>query len=132
MSMMDKRVVFNYIPHCYLNINDTPIHFVGERNMHFTETIIEGDPQSGKFIIYYVYGEEVIGFCTVGYRNIHLYLWEAMKQLVMPPAQRIRSKEVQSRQIIQNILRIKHEIHCKRPILTKYDRVQRTELDYEF
>jgi len=32
MNMLDKRVEFRYIPHTYLNINDKPVHFVGERN----------------------------------------------------------------------------------------------------
>ena len=47
---------------------------------------MEGDPNEGKFIIWYIYGEEVVGFVTVGYQNLHLYLWEAMKLLIMPTA----------------------------------------------
>jgi hypothetical protein len=67
MCMLDKRVEFRYIPHTYMNINDTPIHFVGEKNQKFNETIIEGDPNKDRFIIWYIHGDEVVGFCTVGY-----------------------------------------------------------------
>jgi len=74
MNMMDKRTEFRYIPHTYLNINNTPIHFVGERKHKFSEQIVEGDVKSGRFIIWYVYGEEIVGFVTVGYQNLHIYL----------------------------------------------------------
>jgi len=84
MNMLDKRVEFRYIPHTYFKVNDKPVHFVGERGHKYTETIIDGDTKSGRFIIWYVLGEEVVGFCTVGYQNLHLYLWEAMKLLILP------------------------------------------------
>ena len=74
-----------------MKINDVPIHFVGERKHKFNEIIIEGDTDGNKFIIWYVYGEEVVGFLTVGYTNLHLYLWEAMKLLIMPPAPHLRA-----------------------------------------
>jgi len=67
MNMLDKRVEFRFIPHTYLNVNDKPVHFVGEKGQRFNETIIDGDPKSGRFIIWYVFGEEVVGFATVGY-----------------------------------------------------------------
>lgn len=67
MNMLDKRVEFRYIPHTYFKVNDKPVHFVGERGHKYTETIIDGDTKSGRFIIWYVLGEEVVGFCTVGY-----------------------------------------------------------------
>ena len=94
MNMLDKRVEFRFIPHQYMNINDIPVHFVGEPNQHYRETIIEGDIKSNKFIIWYVWGEEVVGFATVGYTNLHLYLWEAMKLLIMPSAFEIRKEMV--------------------------------------
>jgi hypothetical protein len=65
--MLDKRVEFRYIPHTYFRINDLDVHYVGEINHKYNETIIEGDINSNRFIIWYVFGEEVIGFCTVGY-----------------------------------------------------------------
>ena len=90
MNMLDKRVEFRYIPHAFFTINEKSIHFVGERGQRYSETIMDGDPNSGRFIIWYILGEEVVGFCTVGYQNLHLYLWEAMKLLIMPPAIQLR------------------------------------------
>jgi hypothetical protein len=54
MNMLNKQLEFRYIPHHYMNINDIPIHFVGEINQKFIETIIEGDVETNKFIIWYV------------------------------------------------------------------------------
>jgi len=48
--------------------------------------IIEGDVEKKKFIAYFVYGKEICGVLTVGYQNLHLYIWEAMKMLIMPAA----------------------------------------------
>lgn len=84
MSMLDKRVEFRYIPHKYMKINDIPIHYVGEEKSLYTETFIEGDVKSNRFIVWYFLGEEIVGFCTVGYQNLYIYLWEAMKLLIMP------------------------------------------------
>jgi len=67
MNMLDKRVEFRYIPHTHMKINDKPYHFVGERGQKYSEIIMEGDYDSEKFIIWYVYGEEIVGFVTVGY-----------------------------------------------------------------
>ena len=91
MSMMDKRVEFRYIPHRYMKINDIPIHYVGEEEPRITEVFVEGEVKSGKFIVWYFLGEEIVGFCTVGYQNLYIYLWEAMKHLIMPQAPMIRS-----------------------------------------
>lgn len=65
--MMDKRCEFRYLPLTNLTIGDTHIYFIGERNQPFTEVIISGDLESGKFVAFYVYGDEIIGFVTVGY-----------------------------------------------------------------
>lgn len=74
MNMMDKEIEFKYIP-CYnLTIGENPIYFVGERGQPFTEIITSGDKKSGKFVTFYIYGDEVVGFVTVGYKNLHLYL----------------------------------------------------------
>ena len=53
-------------------------------DQRFSEIIVEGDIRSDKFVVYYIFGEEIVGFLTFGYKNLHLYLWEAMKMLVMP------------------------------------------------
>lgn len=79
LNMLDKRAGFRYIPHRYLNINDKPIHYIGEVGGTFSEYHIDGDPRSDKFIIWFFKGEEIVSFLTVGYINVHLYLWEAMQ-----------------------------------------------------
>lgn len=86
MNMLDKQVQFNYLPMTNLSFEDTKIYFVGERGQPFTEVITSGDPKKGKFVQFYVYGDEIVGFCTFGYKNLHLYLWQAMKSLIMPTA----------------------------------------------
>jgi len=100
MNMLDKRVEFRYIPHFYMNINEKHVHFVGERGHKHSEFIVDGDPNSGRFIIWYIWGEEIIGFCTVGYQNLHLYLWEAMKLLILPPATQLRNRSIDHRAIV--------------------------------
>lgn len=67
MNMMDKRVEFKYFPLTYMKIADNPIYFVGERNQAFHEVIINGSVEDRKFIAFFVYGNEVIGFVTCGY-----------------------------------------------------------------
>jgi hypothetical protein len=86
MNMMNKRVEFRFFPLASMSINDKPIYFVGERNAPFHEVIINGNVDEHKFVAFFVYGNEITGFMTCGYQNLHLYLWEAMKMLMMPPA----------------------------------------------
>jgi hypothetical protein len=86
MNMLDKRCEFRYIPMTNLSIGDKKIYYVGERNTPYTETIMSGDVASGKFVIFYVFGDEICSFLTVGYQNLHLYLHMAMKKLIMPTA----------------------------------------------
>jgi len=86
MQMLDKDCEFKYIPMTNLTIGKTPIYFHGERNHPFTEVIVSGDIKSGKFVAFYIYGDEIAGFVTVGYQNLHIYLREAMKRLTMPTA----------------------------------------------
>jgi hypothetical protein len=86
MSMMDKRVEFRYFPFSSLKLGTTPVYFVGERCSPFHEVIINGSVEEKKFVAYFVYGNEVTGLMTCGYQNLHLYLWEAFKLLIMPPA----------------------------------------------
>lgn len=131
MCMLDKRVEFRYIPHYYVNINDIPIHFVGEPNQNFVETIVEGDVASNKFIIWYVFGTEVIGFVTVGYTNLHLYLWEAMKLLIMPTAIQIRRGMVTHKSIVANVLACREEIVAKRKGVTDEPSIVRSEFTRE-
>lgn len=131
MNMLDKRVEFRYIPQTYLNINDTPIHFVGERGHKYTELIVDGDVESGRFLVWYIYGEEVVGFTTVGYQNLHLYLWEAMKLLIMPPATQLRNQSIDHRAIVAKVLKCRPEISAKRNDTAKIPSVIRAEFSRE-
>lgn len=119
MCMLDKRVEFRSIPHTYFKINDKDVHYVGEINHTFNETIIEGDVNSDRFIIWYIFGEEIVGFCTVGYTNLHLYLWEAMKLLIMPTATQVRRGHVTYKSIVTNVLKCRPEIEAKRKDIVK-------------
>ena len=77
----------SYFPMTNLTLEETtPIYFVGERVQAFHEIIINGSVKDKKFVAYFTYGDEVIGFMTCGFKNLHLYLWEAMKLLQMPQA----------------------------------------------
>lgn len=131
MSMLDKRVEFRYIPHNYMLINDIPFHFVGETNHKHSEIILDGDVNSGRFIMWYVYGEEIIGFCTVGYKNLHLYLWEAMKLLIMPPAMPLRTKMIDHRAIVAKVLKCRSEITAKRKATVQLPSIIRAEFTRE-
>jgi hypothetical protein len=89
-----------------LTIGETPIYFIGERNQAFTEVIISGDIDSGKFVAFYVYGDEICGFLTVGYQNLHIYLHEAMKKLIFPTAAMMRSSDGDFKSIVAALLRM--------------------------
>jgi len=43
------------------------MYYIGERENSYTEIIISGDLNSGKYVIFYVYGDEVTGILTCGY-----------------------------------------------------------------
>jgi hypothetical protein len=100
MSMMDKRVEFRYFPMTSMKIQNTPIYYVGERATPFHEIIVNGSIENRKFVAFFVYGNEITGFMTCGYHNLHLYLWEAMKLLVMPPATQLRNKSIDYKAIV--------------------------------
>jgi hypothetical protein len=87
MVMLDKRIDFSYIPMTRLKLLDREYYYVGERNPIFTEVFIDGDIEKGeKFVMYLIHGNEVIGFLTCGFNNLHIYLLEAMKLLIFPTA----------------------------------------------
>ena len=104
MNMLDKRCEFRYLPFTNLTIGDTHVYFVGERNQAYTEIITSGDVKSNKFVTFYIYGNEIVGFVTVGYQNLHLYLWEAMKRLMMPTAAMMRANDGDFKSIIAAVL----------------------------
>ncbi|CDW84041.1 pyridine nucleotide-disulphide oxidoreductase family protein [Stylonychia lemnae] len=131
MNMMDKRVEFRYIPFTPLKLGDTPIYFIGERNQGFHEIIIEGDVEARKFIAYFVYGKEVCGVLTVGYQNLHLYIWEAMRMLIMPAAAQLRNQSLTYQDIVRAVLRSRPFIKCKRSEIVRLPSVMLAEFDQE-
>jgi hypothetical protein len=52
-------------------------------------------------VIYYIWGDEVTGIMTFGYKNLHIYLAEAMKLLLMPTATMLRRQEHNFRSIVR-------------------------------
>lgn len=87
--------------------------------------------ESGRFLVWYIYGEEVVGFTTVGYQNLHLYLWEAMKLLIMPPATQLRNQSIDHRAIVAKVLKCRPEISAKRNDTAKIPSVIRAEFSRE-
>ena len=78
-----------------------------------------------------IWGEEIVGFMTVGYQNLHLYLWEAMKLLIMPPANLLRSEIANHKGIVAKVLKCRHEINAKRKEVVKVPSVRITEFTRE-
>lgn len=131
LNMLDKRVEFRFIPHSYMNVCGKPVHFVGERRHKWNETIVEGEMKSGRFLVWYVYGEEVVGFCTVGYQNLHIYLQEAFKLLIMPQATQLRKGFINHRAIVANVLKCRPDIAAKRSEQVKIPSIMRAEFTRE-
>ena len=67
MCMLDKAMIFNHIPMTRLNLPDREIYYVGERGFKFDEFHIDGDVASGKYVVYFFKGEEIMGFVTIGF-----------------------------------------------------------------
>lgn len=107
------------------------MYYIGERDNSYQEVIISGDLNSGKYVVFYVYGDEVTGVLTCGYQNLHLYLWEAMKQMVMPPASAIRSRDGDFKSIVKMIIAMSHEISGQRQALLGIPSVIRAEFTRE-
>jgi hypothetical protein len=116
MNMMDKQVEFNYFHMNSLKIGNTDIYYVGEPKNAYTEIIMKGDPASGKFVAFYVYGDEIVGFVTCGYSKLHLYLWEAMKMLIMPSAKQMRQADGDFKSIVAGVLTMAPSISANRKI----------------
>lgn len=85
LQMLYKEVKFEYIPLTRLTIGNKEIYYYGERDNVYDEILVDGDINSNKFVVYYLRGDVVCGFLTFGYKNLHLFLIEAMKLLQMPP-----------------------------------------------
>jgi len=91
----------------------------------------KGDLASGKWVAFYVYHDEIVGFVTCGYQNLHLYLLEAMKNLVMPPATIFRSFDNNFENIVNAVLNIRHDVLAKRKLVLRVASVMRAEFTHE-
>lgn len=127
MNMMDKQVQFNYFHLYTLKIGDKSVYYVGEPQNAFTEIIMKGEPESGKFVVFYVYGDEIVGFVTCGYQKLHLYLWEAMKQLIMPTATQMKANDGDFESIVAGVLTMAPSITANRKITLQNPSVFRAE-----
>jgi hypothetical protein len=131
MNMMDKQVEFNYFHLYQLKIGNTTLYYVGEPQNAYTEVITKGDPKTGKFVTFYVYGNEIVGFVTCGYSKLHLYLWEAMKQLIMPTAKQMREADGDFESIVAGVLQMAPAVTANRKITLQNPSVYRAEFDHE-
>lgn len=131
MNMLDKRCEFRYLPMYNLTIGEKKIYFVGERNTPYSEIIVSGDVNSGKYVVFYVYGDEICSFVTVGYQNLHLYLHMAMKKLLMPTAAQMRAHNGDFKSIVAGVLRIAPNIEAGRQHVLNTPSVIRAEFTRE-
>lgn len=94
LNMLYKDIKHEYLPLTRLTIGDTEVYYFGERNNKFDDVYYEGDPTTDdRFIAYYSRGGIVCGFMTYGYKNLHLFLIEAMKILIMPYLSELRQMQ---------------------------------------
>lgn len=107
------------------------MYFVGEREQPITEVIWNGKIEDGKWIAFFVYGDEVAGFLTCGYQNLHIYLLEAMKQLIMPPASMLRATDGDFTDIVNSVLQMRPHIEATRQYAIKTPSVIRAEFTRE-
>ena len=63
-----------------------------------------------------MYGDEIVAFVTCGYEKLHLYLWEAMKQMIMPTATQMRAHDGDFMSIVAGVLTLSPSITANRKI----------------
>jgi len=68
---------------------------------------------------------------TIGYKNLHLYLLEAMKLLMFPTAKELREQLVDHKDIAKKVLAMRPYIKCKRDQVVKQPSIIRAEFDDE-
>ena len=114
MNMLDKQVEFRYLPMTPLTIGDKKLYFIGEREQPITDVIIRGKLTDDKWVAFFVFGDEICGFLTCGYQNLHIYLLEAMKQLIMPTAAMLQANNGNFDDIVNSVLRMRPHIEAGR------------------
>jgi hypothetical protein len=131
MNMMDKEVEFRYLPMTPLTIGTKKLYFVGEREQPITGIIFKGKIDGDKWVAFFTYGDEVCGFLTCGYTNLHIYLLEAMKQLIMPTAAMITAAGGDFDDIVNSVLRMRIDIEAGRAYTVQTPTVIRAEFTRE-
>ena len=114
MNMLDKQVEFRYLPLTPLTIGEKKLYFVGEREQPITGIILKGKLDSDKWVAFFTFGDEICGFLTCGYTNLHIYLLEAMKQLIMPTAAMMSAADGNFDDIVNSVLRMRPDIEAGR------------------
>jgi len=131
MNMLDKKVEFRYIPTTALTIGDKKLYFVGEREQPITGLIMRGSFTDEKWVAFFVFGDEICGFLTCGYQNLHIYLLEAMKQLIMPSAAMLQAADGNFDDIVNSVLRMRPDIECGRKYTLQTPSIIRAEFTRE-
>lgn len=93
--------------------------------------VYKGKPGSEKWVAFFCYGDEVCGFLTCGYTNLHIYLLEAMKQLIMPAAAMIQAADGNFDDIVNSVLRMRKDIEAGRQYTIQTPSVIRAEFSRE-
>lgn len=135
LNMMDKAVEMLYVPMQRIKMPDnSSVYYIGEKGFFFDEVMVDGDVLSGKFVLYLLKGDEIMGFMTFGFQNLHLYLREAMKLLILPNAQMMRLQNLNYKHIVAGVLKHRDRISAKRHelynIRTEIHAVKSSEVDY--
>mmetsp|Transcript_22472 Transcript_22472/g.25857 ORF Transcript_22472/g.25857 Transcript_22472/m.25857 type:complete len:171 (-) Transcript_22472:14-526(-) len=117
--MLYKEVPMEYLPLTRLTLGNTEVYYYGERNNLFDEVIVSGDIKSDKFVVYYCREGIVCGFLTFGYKNLHLYMIEAMRMLIMPMAVEINSMDDPQKSIVNMVMNHSASISCVREQMLK-------------
>ena len=68
---------------------------------------------------------------TCGYTNLHVYLLEAMKQLIMPTAAMLRATDGNFDDIVNSVLKMRPHIECGRKYTILTPSVIRAEFTRE-
>jgi len=82
-------------------------------------------------VVYYVIGDEVVGFTTVGFKNVHIYLKYAMNELFFPSAVHLRSGQVNFKHIVSEVIRHSPNIKSERQLAEETPSMINAEFDEE-
>lgn len=106
-----------------MTIGETEIYYIGERNVGYDDTheTKEGD----KKVIYLLKNGEVAGMITIGFTNLHIYLREAMRLLLIPNGQDLRMRDISHKDIVMMVLK-----HSGKIIAERHDVINQKSILY--